>query len=87
MRIVLASRNAGKLRELEALFAPLDLSLESQDDHGVPSPAEDGLTFIENALIKARAVAGATGRVRGPARGGQRRAVSSDQSLLRHRIV
>ncbi len=61
MRIVLASRNAGKLRELEALFAPLNLTLESQDDHGVPSPAEDGLTFIENALIKARAVAGATG--------------------------
>ena len=61
MRVVLASRNAGKLRELEALFAPLRLSLESQEDHGVPSPEEDGLTFIENALIKARAVASATG--------------------------
>lgn len=60
MRVVLASRNEGKLRELGALLGDLGLALESQADHEVPSPVEDGLTFIENALIKARAVARAT---------------------------
>ncbi len=61
MRVVLASRNEGKLQELRTLLAGVNLSLESQAEHDVPSPAEDGLTFVENALIKARAVAAATG--------------------------
>jgi XTP/dITP diphosphohydrolase len=60
MRIVLASRNAGKLTELKALLAHLPLTLESQAAHNVPSAEETGLTFIENALIKARAVCQAT---------------------------
>jgi XTP/dITP diphosphohydrolase len=60
MRVVLASRNPGKLAELSTLLAPLNLSLESQQQHDVPSPPETGTTFIENAIIKARAVAEAT---------------------------
>jgi len=61
MRVVLASRNSGKLKELAALLARLDLRLESQEQHNVPSAAETGETFVENALIKARSVADATG--------------------------
>ena len=61
MRVVLASRNPGKLSELQAMLEPLALTLESQPQHDVPSAPETGLTFIENALIKARAVASVTG--------------------------
>ena len=61
MRIVLASRNPGKLAELSTLLTPLALNLESQQEHDVPSPPETGTTFIENAIIKARAVSEATG--------------------------
>ena len=61
MRVVLASGNRGKLTELRDMLAPLDFELESQADHNVPSPAEDGLTFLENAIIKARAASAATG--------------------------
>ena len=53
-RIVLASSNAGKLREFAALLAPLALELLSQDSLGIPSPEESGTTFQANALIKAR---------------------------------
>ena len=61
MRIVLATRNQGKLKEMQALMADLPVTLETQAAHDVPSPEEDGLTFIENALIKARCVCQATG--------------------------
>ncbi len=61
MRIVLASQNAGKLAELQALLAHLPVTLESQAEHGVPSAPETGATFVENAITKARAVAAATG--------------------------
>ncbi len=61
MRVVLASRNAGKLKELSAMLEPLAYKVESQAEHNVPSAEETGLTFIENALIKARTVAAATG--------------------------
>jgi len=61
VRVVLASRNPGKLQELTALLAGLDLSLESQEQHNVPSADETGATFVENAIIKARSVAQATG--------------------------
>lgn len=60
MRVVLASRNAGKLEELRPILAPLGLTLESQAEHDVPSPDETGTTFVENAIIKARTVARAT---------------------------
>jgi XTP/dITP diphosphohydrolase len=56
-RIVLASRNPGKLRELAALLAPLHLELICQDELGIAAPAETGTTFRENALLKARYVA------------------------------
>ena len=52
--LVLASGNAGKLRELGAMLAPLGWKVAPQSDWGVPEAVEDGLSFIENALIKAR---------------------------------
>jgi XTP/dITP diphosphohydrolase len=54
MKIVLASSNRGKLRELEALLAPEGCELSGQDDLGIEPAVEDGLTFVENALKKAR---------------------------------
>lgn len=53
--IVLASGNAGKLAELQATLAPLSITLHSQAEFAVPDVEETGLTFVENALIKARA--------------------------------
>ena len=53
-RIVLASANAGKLRELAALLAPLDLTLVPQGELGVRPAPETGTTFLANALLKAR---------------------------------
>ena len=61
MRIVFASGNAGKRRELVALLAPLGHRLISQASLGVISVEETGLTFADNALLKARHAAGATG--------------------------
>lgn len=60
--LVLASANPGKLREFQALLSPLGFSLSSQADHGVLDVEETGLTFVENALLKARAAAKASGR-------------------------
>jgi XTP/dITP diphosphohydrolase len=61
MRVVLASANRGKLRELGELLAPAGLTLESQSALGIESPPETGATFVENALIKARHAARASG--------------------------
>ena len=61
MKIVLASSNPGKLAELEALLGPAGLHVVAQDALGVEPPAETGFTFVENALIKARAACAATG--------------------------
>jgi XTP/dITP diphosphohydrolase len=58
---VLASGNAGKLREFNALFEPLGWTVRPQADWNVPEAVEDGLTFIENALIKARHATRLTG--------------------------
>jgi XTP/dITP diphosphohydrolase len=52
--IVLASGNAGKIKEFEALFAPLGVDLISQKSLGIPDAPEPHATFIENALAKAR---------------------------------
>jgi XTP/dITP diphosphohydrolase len=65
-RLVLATHNRHKLAELRAILHPalpgLDLdAVVTSPDVGAPEPREDGLTFAENALIKARAVAAATG--------------------------
>ena len=54
VRLVFASANAGKLRELAALLAPRGFELVTQASLGVPSPEETGATFAENALLKAR---------------------------------
>ena len=53
-RLVLASNNAGKLAELQALFAPLGLTLVTQGSLGIPEAEEPHLSFVENALAKAR---------------------------------
>jgi XTP/dITP diphosphohydrolase len=60
-RIVLASGNAGKLREFAALLAPLGLSLSPQSEFGVPAAEEPFATFLENALAKARHASRLTG--------------------------
>jgi XTP/dITP diphosphohydrolase len=61
MQIVLASNNAGKLAELQAMFAPLGCDLVRQSDLGVPESPEPYRTFVENALAKARNAARHTG--------------------------
>lgn len=61
MKAVLASGNAGKLRELAALLAGLDVELVSQSGLNVAPAAETGQTFIENALLKARHASRQTG--------------------------
>ncbi len=59
--VVLASGNPGKLRELRKVLSPLGMELKSQAEFEVPDVEENGLSFVENALIKARAAAKATG--------------------------
>ena len=60
-RLVLASGNAGKLKELAHLLEPLGMEVASQADFDVTPPEETGLTFVENALIKAREAARVSG--------------------------
>lgn len=52
--IVLASNNPGKAREISQLLVNLDLKVVPQGDYGVPDIEEVGLTFVENAILKAR---------------------------------
>jgi XTP/dITP diphosphohydrolase len=54
MRLVLASNNAKKLAELQALFAPLSVELLNQGALNIPEAEEPHGTFVENALAKAR---------------------------------
>ncbi|MCW5649481.1 MAG: RdgB/HAM1 family non-canonical purine NTP pyrophosphatase [Ramlibacter sp.] len=54
MKIVLASHNAGKLAELQAMLAPLSVTLVRQGDLGIAEADEPFRTFVENALAKAR---------------------------------
>jgi XTP/dITP diphosphohydrolase len=58
---VLASHNAGKLAEMQAILANLRVTLISQSDLDITSVAETGQTFVENAIIKARHAAKASG--------------------------
>ncbi len=53
-QLVLASNNAGKLREFQQLLAPLDIEVLPQASLGIPEAEEPFVTFIENALAKAR---------------------------------
>lgn len=61
MRLVIATANPGKLREFQALLAPLGFEAEPQSSYTQASVAETGVTFIENAILKARHAARAAG--------------------------
>ena len=58
--LVIATHNAGKLKEISALLEPYGLKCLSAGALGLPEPPETGTTFVENALIKARAAAEAS---------------------------
>jgi XTP/dITP diphosphohydrolase len=60
-KIVLASNNPGKLRELQDMLAPLGLELVRQGELGIPEAEEPHRTFVENALAKARHAARLSG--------------------------
>ena len=53
-KIVLASNNPGKVREIGQLLADLDIEVVPQSDYNIPEVEETGLTFVENAILKAR---------------------------------
>jgi XTP/dITP diphosphohydrolase len=61
VKIILASNNKGKIQEFRALLKPFDIDLIAQSELNVPDIAETGLSFIENALIKARHASRLTG--------------------------
>lgn len=69
--LILASNNAKKLRELQALIAPLGVQLVTQGSLGIPEAEEPHVTFVENALAKARHAA----------RAGQCPAIADDSGL------
>jgi XTP/dITP diphosphohydrolase len=60
-KIVVASGNAGKLRELSAILAPLGIEAVPQSEYAVPEAEEPHATFVENALAKARNASHHTG--------------------------
>ncbi|TNF88393.1 MAG: RdgB/HAM1 family non-canonical purine NTP pyrophosphatase [Gammaproteobacteria bacterium] len=60
-KLVLASANPGKLRELRQILQDLGYELHAQSEFGVSEVAETGTTFVENAIIKARHAAAQTG--------------------------
>ena len=60
-RIVLATGNVGKVRELQQLLADMDYEIVPQSEFNTPEAVEDGLGFVENALIKARSASRHTG--------------------------
>jgi XTP/dITP diphosphohydrolase len=59
--LVIATHNAGKLKEISALLDPYGVKCLSAGSLGLPEPAETGTTFAQNALLKARAAAEASG--------------------------
>ncbi|MEO0385931.1 MAG: non-canonical purine NTP pyrophosphatase [Pseudomonadota bacterium] len=60
-RLVLASHNRGKLREIEALVTPFGIAVSTAAEHGLSEPVEDGTTFAANARLKAGVAARGTG--------------------------
>ncbi len=60
-RLVIASHNPGKLREIADLLAPFEAEAVSASSLGLPEPEETGTTFVENAALKARAAAQGAG--------------------------
>ena len=61
MQVVLASSNAGKVREFMQLLAGVGMDVRPQSEFNVPDADETGLTFVENAILKARNAAELTG--------------------------
>lgn len=61
MKIVVATGNAHKLSEVRAILSPVADSIVPLSDFDAPEPVEDGITFAENALIKARSACEITG--------------------------
>jgi XTP/dITP diphosphohydrolase len=59
-KVILATNNAGKAKELNAMLSGLDMDIVAQSALGVPEAEETGLTFIENAILKARNAAAHT---------------------------
>lgn len=59
--VVIATHNAGKLKEIGALVEPYGIKCLSAGSLGLPEPAETGTTFVQNAVIKARAAAQGSG--------------------------
>ena len=58
MKVIAATKNKGKIREMQEILAPLDIEIVSQQELGIDVDVEEmGDTFVKNALIKARAVA------------------------------
>jgi XTP/dITP diphosphohydrolase len=62
-KLVIASHNQGKVREIRALLEPFGIEPVSAGDLGLPEPEETGTTFAENALLKAHASARGSGMV------------------------
>jgi XTP/dITP diphosphohydrolase len=60
-KIVLASNNAGKVREINQILADLDFEVVPQAEFDIPEADETGLTFVENAILKARHAASLSG--------------------------
>jgi len=60
-KIVLASGNSGKIREIVGIFSAIDIAVIPQTEFGIESPEETGVTFVENALLKAHSAASKTG--------------------------
>lgn len=71
-RLIVASHNPGKLREIDELLGPYGIESISAGALGLPEPEETGKTFVANALIKAHA----------SAKGGQSPALSDDSGLV-----
>lgn len=61
VKLVLASGNEGKAREFRAILEPLGYRIILQKELGIKSPVEDGKSFVENAIIKARSAAEQSG--------------------------
>lgn len=68
--LVVATGNPGKLQEFRALLADMPFDLRSLGELGIASPEENGATFLENALLKARHAAAATAGLRGTVESG-----------------
>ena len=60
-KIIIASHNKGKVKEIEVMLKPLRVEVLSANDFNLKEPIEDGLTFEENALIKSSYVSKNTG--------------------------